>query len=429
MRVAVCADMEGLSGVDRYQQCFPGWTAEYRHGVRMLVGDVGAAVEAALSAGADDVGIADWHYLGRNVPAAAFPDLPIGRLWRRGRPAISAESLGRPDAAIFVGIHAGAGSAEGFLSHTFWMGMSVAIDGLPVSESVLWALALGAEGVPVAAVAGDSRAVEEAAELLPGIPSVGVKAGTSRTSAILRAPQDAREEIAETVRDSLAHLPDPRTHPFPAEVTIRFADRANAARAADRGVAERTGPRDVSARLGSAHDLMPFLARALLATPLGTGPAVANRLLPRRTGALARLQSVALDPLLGWLERRVVSEWAREPAELYPEVGGGGGVAGGGGGGAIRVSSARANSAMPLPISPTIAPAIARYSPMPAETASWPAASTGISSSSPSRSMIDTTVIRPATITPIAPTIRRTPAARIVRITIPRTSSTRPDPR
>jgi len=322
MRVAVCADMEGLSGVDRYQQCFPGWTAEYRHGVRMLVGDVGAAVEASLSAGADEVGIADWHYLGRNVPAAAFPDLPIRRLWRRGRPAIGADSLGRPDAAIFVGVHAGAGSAEGFLSHTFWMGMSVAIDGLAVSESVLWALALGAEGVPVAAVAGDSRAVEEATGLLPGIPSVGVKAGTSRTSAILRPPQDAREEIAETVRDALADLPDPQTHPFPAEVTIRFADPAHAARAADRGVAERTGPRDVAARLGSAHDLMPFLARALLATPLGTGPALANRLLPRGTGTLARLQSVALDPLLGWLERRVVSEWAREPAELYPEVGG-----------------------------------------------------------------------------------------------------------
>ncbi|HUG88510.1 MAG TPA: M55 family metallopeptidase [Actinomycetota bacterium] len=322
MRVAVCADMEGLSGVDRYQQCFPGWTSEYRHGVRMLVGDVGAAVEAALEAGAAEVGIADWHYLGRNVPAAAFPDLPIRRLWRLGRPSIRIESLGRPDAAILVGVHAGAGNPEGFLSHTFWMGMSVLIDGVPVSEAVLWAIALGAEGVPVAAITGDSRAVEEAAGLLPEIPAVAVKAGTSRTSAILRPPQDARDEIAETVRDALGGVPEPLAHPFPANVTIRFAEAPHAARTAAKGVAERTGRRDVSARLGSAHDLMPFLARGLLATPMGRGPALANRLLPRGSGTFARLRSVCLDPILGWLERRVVHEWAREPAELYPVVGG-----------------------------------------------------------------------------------------------------------
>jgi len=322
MRVAVCADMEGLSGVDRYQQCFPGWTADYRHGVRMLVGDLGAAIEGALEAGATGVGIADWHYLGRNVPAAAFPDIPIRRLWRHGRPAIGAEGLGRPAAAILVGIHAGAGNPEGFLSHTFWSGMSVRIDGVPVSEAVLWALALGAEGVPVAAVTGDSRALEEAAELLPEIPGVGVKAGTSRTSAILRPPPDAREEIVDVVRRALRALPERRTHPFPADVTIRFAEAHHAARAAEKGVAERTGARDVTARLGSAHDLMPFLARALLATPLGTGPAIADRLLPRRAGALARLRTVSLDPVLGPLERRMVRAWAREPAELHPAVGG-----------------------------------------------------------------------------------------------------------
>lgn len=321
MRIAVCADMEGLSGIDRYQQCFPSWTAEYRHGVRMLVGDVGAAAEAALEAGATEVAIADWHYLGRNVPAAAFPDLPIQPLWRSGRPRIDAQGLGRPAAAIFVGLHAGAGNPGGFLSHTLWPGTAVLIDGVAVPEAALWALALGAEGVAVAAMTGDSRALEEAAALLPGIPGVAVKAGTSRTSAILRAPQDAREEMAETVRRALSEVPPPLAFPFPASVTIRFAQSDQAARVAAKGLAERTGPGEVSALLGSAHDLVPFLARSLLATRLGAELSLADRLLPRGAGTLARLWGLCLDPVVGAIERRFVRRWAREPAELHPRVG------------------------------------------------------------------------------------------------------------
>lgn len=320
MRVAVCADMEGLSGIDRYEHCFPSWREEYRHGVRMLVGDVRAVVEAALSSGADEVGLADWHYLGRNLPREAFPDLPIRRLWRGGRPDVGPEGLGRPETAVLVGVHAGAGNPEGFLSHTFWMGMSVLLAGVPLSEAVLWGLALGGAGIAVGVVAGDQRALEEAAHLLPGVRTVAVKAGTSRTSAILRSPDDAREEMAEAVGRALDEPSEPLRHPFPAEATIRYANARHAARAARSGVGERTGRRDVTAHLGSVHDLAPFLARGLLATGLGTGPALENRLYPTGGGSLARLGSVCLLGLTGWIERRVVRAWAREPSGLYPAM-------------------------------------------------------------------------------------------------------------
>ncbi len=169
-------------------------------------------------------------------------------------------------------------------------------------------------------VAGDQRALEEAAHLLPGARTVGVKAGTSRTSAILRSPEDAREELAEAVRQALAEPPEPLRHPFPAEATIRYAADRHAARAGKSGVGERTGRRDVSARLGSVHDLAPFLARGLLATGLGTGPALENRLYPTARGTFARLRSACLLGLTGWIERRVVRAWARERPDLYPAV-------------------------------------------------------------------------------------------------------------
>lgn len=320
MRVAICTDMEGLAGVDRVGHCFPAFRREYRHGVRMLIADVRAAAGAALEAGASELALADWHYLGRNLPTAAFPDLPIRRLWRRGRPEIGPEGLGRPDAAVLVGVHAAAGNPQGFLSHTFWMGMSLLLDGTPLPESVLWALALGGAGIPVVAVAGDQRATEEAAHLLPGVRTVAVKAGTSRTSAILRSPQDAREELAEVVRAALAEPPDPLVRAFPSDATIRYASAGHAQRAARAGVGDRTGERDVTARLGSVHDLMPHLARGLMATALGAGPSLGNLLYPRGRGAPARLWEACLLAVAGWIERGAVRSWARERPDLYPPV-------------------------------------------------------------------------------------------------------------
>jgi D-amino peptidase len=323
MRVAVCADMEGISGIDRVEQCFPSWTAEYRQGVRLLVAEVRAAVRAALETGAREVVLADWHYFGRNIPRSAFPDLPIRRLWSGGRPLIGAHALGRPDAAVLVGIHAGAGNSRGFLSHTFWRGMAVLLDGKAVPEAVLWALALGAGGVPVAVLAGDQQAGEEARELLPGVRTVAVKAGVSRTRTILRPAADAREELAEAIRGAMVDLPPPLTHPFPAEATVRYARRSWAALAVRRGVGDRLGERDVAARLGSVHDLGPFLARALLATPGGAAPAVVNAMLPSADTRGTTAWNSTVLALAGRFERRAIRAWARERADLYPAVGSG----------------------------------------------------------------------------------------------------------
>lgn len=306
MRVAICADMEGLTGIDRYEQCFPAWREHYRHGIRMLVGDVRAAAEAALDAGASDVVLADWHYLGRNIPRDAFPDLPIRRLWDTGRPLGGAVGLEGVDSAIFLGVHAGAGNPRGFLSHSFWAGMSLLLDGVALSEAAFRGLAIGGGGIALGLTAGDQRAGEETAMLLPGVRHVALKAGTSRTTVILRGTDDARDELREAVRSVVASPPSPTVRPFPATATIRYGRARWAAQAEKRAVGDRTGSRDVSTRLGSVHDLIPFLARGLVSTSLGAGPVLEHRLLPRGGGPLANAWTTCVRQIIAPIERRAV---------------------------------------------------------------------------------------------------------------------------
>lgn len=320
MRVAICADMVGLSGIDRPEQCFPAWPAAYRHGIRMLVGDVAAAAQGAVDGGATELVLADWHHLGRNIPAPAFPDIPIRRLWRSGRPLIGSDEAGRPDVAILVGVHGAAGNPRAFLSHTFWPGMAVLLGDRAVPEAHLWALALGGGGARVALIAGDQVALEEALPLLPGVQGVALKAGTGRTSAILRPAQDAREELAEAAAKMVAAPPPPVTASFPQRVTIVYGRVSHAERAARAGVGERAGDRGVATTIGSVHDLMPFVARALLATRMATLPSIEHALLPTGREGLRRPWGEMVAGATRWIDRRAARDIAEEPAGRYPKV-------------------------------------------------------------------------------------------------------------
>lgn len=65
-KVFISVDMEGISGIVHCDQTTPG-TAEYAAGCRWMSGDVNAAVEAALEAGATEVVVNDSHGSMRNI--------------------------------------------------------------------------------------------------------------------------------------------------------------------------------------------------------------------------------------------------------------------------------------------------------------------------------------------------------------------------
>ena len=110
------------------------------------------------------------------------------------------------DAALFVGMHARAGTADGVLNHTvsgpnfqnLWFNDTL------VGETGINAALCGTWGCPVLLVTGDQAACREGTELLgDGLTTVQVKQGTGVQSARNLVPARAREAIEAGAKQAL----------------------------------------------------------------------------------------------------------------------------------------------------------------------------------------------------------------------------------
>src|SRR5205085_12661619 len=113
------------------------------------------------------------------------------------------------DAALFVGMHAMAGTPDGVLSHTVsgqaWAKLE--FNGIPVGETGINAALCGNWGCPVLLVTGDRAVCREGKELLgDGLTTVAVKRGLGRYSARQIPPLRARELIEAGARKALSDL-------------------------------------------------------------------------------------------------------------------------------------------------------------------------------------------------------------------------------
>jgi D-amino peptidase len=202
MRVFISVDMEGATGVCHRDHLLPGGQ-DYEAARRWLTGDVNAAVEGALAAGAEDVLVADGHGTMRNVLLDALhPEarLLAGPAQARNRPLCQLGALdeGPFDAAFFVGYHARAGTAGGLLAHT-WVGMlvhEIRLDGKPASEAWLNAAVLGQHGIPLVFACGaDDFCREARADFGPDLELVEVKRALGPTAIVTLSPSKAQALI------------------------------------------------------------------------------------------------------------------------------------------------------------------------------------------------------------------------------------------
>lgn len=224
MKVFISSDMEGTAGVVDWSQCLAG-QPEYEHYRTLLQGEVNAAIEGAMEAGATEFLVNDSHSRMQNLR----PDALAGHaryLSGRHKPLYMMQGLDETfDAVFFVSYH-GSMSTPSPLSHTYNPRAiaEVALDGVVVGESGINALVAAAYGVPVVLVTGDDVTAAEAQAVCPGIRTAVVKTAVTRFAADSLHPELARELIRDRAREAIAGLAAAAPPPIalPATLTVRF---------------------------------------------------------------------------------------------------------------------------------------------------------------------------------------------------------------
>jgi len=234
VKVYVSVDMEGIAGVNH-----PNPTGRddrgYPNAVELMTGEANAAIEGAFDGGATEVLVNDSHGGMYNLSQLGLD--PRAHLLQ-GQKAWSMVEGAGPDrgfgVALFVGYHARAGNPKGTIAHTY-SGRPVrsTLNGRPVGESGLNAIALGAWGVPVGLVTGDDVLAAETADWFPWAERVVVKEGIGRHAAASVHPTVARDLVRagaeRAVRRALAGemLPLVLDRPYVVEVTYQNAAQAD----------------------------------------------------------------------------------------------------------------------------------------------------------------------------------------------------------
>src|SRR5438874_5965792 len=212
MRVLIMADMEGVSGIVVWQQV-TGGDPMYEECRRLYTEEINAAVRGAKAAGATEIVVVDCHGAGGGwtfnslIPELLDPncDWVAHHPWSR-----YTELLERGcDAAVFVGMHAHAGTPDGVLCHTIstttWRNLWFNDD--LVGESGINAALCGHYGCPLLFVSGDEAVAREVKALLGnGLTTVAVKRGFTRYSARQIPPIRARQLIEAGAKESLRNL-------------------------------------------------------------------------------------------------------------------------------------------------------------------------------------------------------------------------------
>jgi D-amino peptidase len=210
VRVHVISDLEGVAGISKWEQTGAGEPL-FEEARRLYTEEINAAVRGARAAGATEIVVMDCHGAGKGY---TFNNLLPELLDAGCDFVVQEEWTGYTDfleqgcdAALFVGMHARAGTPDGVLNHTVsgreWQNLW--FNEVPVGETGINAALCGTWGCPVLLVTGDDATCREAKELLgPGLTTVAVKRGVGSFGARHLAVTRARELIEQGAKGALA---------------------------------------------------------------------------------------------------------------------------------------------------------------------------------------------------------------------------------
>jgi D-amino peptidase len=225
VKVYISVDLEGVAGISDWEQCIAGGD-DYALGRELALGEVNAAIDGALAAGATEILVNDSHSSMRNLPPGQLGG-HASYLSGRFKPLYMMEGLDASfDAILLIGYHA-AMPTPGILSHTYNPRAitNVLLNNVLTGEAGINALVARHHGVPVAVITGDQYVGPEAAAFCPGLTVVQVKESVSRYAAEHLHPEVARDRIRDGVcvaLDPARGLPATPTISLPATLEVEL---------------------------------------------------------------------------------------------------------------------------------------------------------------------------------------------------------------
>src|SRR5271169_7159045 len=208
MKVFISFDMEGVAGIVDWSQC-RGPGQPYEEGRRLLLGEVNAAIDGAMAAGATEIVCNDSHGTMNNLDPAELHGQAV-YVSGRHKPLYMMQGLdATADLVFMVGYHGSISGESSVLSHTYNPAVisHVELNGVRVGESGINALVALAYGVPVGLITGDQQTAGEASPFLADAECVVVKESFTRFGASNLHPEMARTMIAEGARRAVERAP------------------------------------------------------------------------------------------------------------------------------------------------------------------------------------------------------------------------------
>jgi D-amino peptidase len=199
VKVFVSVDMEGISGLVRWQDVSPNGI-DFARNRRLMTLDANAAVDGAFAAGATEVVVEENHGV-EDLCVLLMDEIdPRCSVIRgSGRPGATTmagldESVG---VVLLVGHHGRAGSFPGIMAHTISYGgfKLVRLGNAAIGEPDFFAIRAGELGVPIGLITGDQIVAEQVGAICPWAERVIIKQALGNQSANCIAPVRAREMI------------------------------------------------------------------------------------------------------------------------------------------------------------------------------------------------------------------------------------------
>ena len=258
MKVYIQTDIEGVSGVVHWwnpemwinYSKDPLEVFDLRKRMRkLLTGEVNAAIEGCLDAGADEIVVNDSHGWGYNI---IFEDLnPKATIIHGEYSALPfwLPEIGKNwDAVVVIGGHPMAGTKDGGLAHSkcVWNG------DIALGEVGNCALLFGAVDTPLVFASGDNALRKELKRSVPNIEFAVVKESLTANIARSLHPTVAREKIRKGVAKGLDRRQDIK--PFKIKCPCTLVKRVIEEREEKDVILKGKNPIEVFKQLGAWTD-------------------------------------------------------------------------------------------------------------------------------------------------------------------------------